>query len=163
MSEKICDNKSVGVVLLNEAGEMALLERGQFPVGMAPPAGHIDTHGSSEQAAVDEVSEEVGVVLAIDGLTRTVIDERCVDNVCRRTGGDYHVWTVYEGQSNDAELHPDQRETKGAGWFGRSAVQAFVNRTRAYQAGEVSEEEWVASPGMEPVWVDFLVELGHVE
>jgi len=64
--ENLCDNKSVGVIVQNDGGDILLLHRARFPFGMAPPAGHIDDHGSPEQAAVTEVFEEVGLTLPID-------------------------------------------------------------------------------------------------
>ncbi len=161
--EKYCDNKSVGVVLVNEVGELALLERGRFPVGMAPPAGHIDTHGSPEQAAIDETYEEIGVMLAIDGLKRTVIHGRDVANVCRRVNGDHHEWTVYETRVNRVDLRPDDDETRGAAWYDRMSVQALAERTYAYRAGMISEQGWREQPGLEGVWADFLKELGYIE
>src|SRR5215207_2812720 len=83
----MCDNRSVGVVVRNTAGMLALLTRRKFPIGIAPPAGHVDDHGNSEQAAIEEVSEEIGVTLALSGLKRTTIANRRVENVCRRPGG----------------------------------------------------------------------------
>ncbi len=161
--EKYCDNRSVGVVLTNQNGELALLTRGRFPIGIAPPAGHVDDHGSPEQAAVDEVSEELGVTLALDGLKRTTIMGRRVDNVCRRTGGDHHDWNVYEARVDaDVALLPDAEETKGARWYSPSDVEALAERTRRYLVGAIPEDEWAANPGLEPVWVPFMQELGYV-
>lgn len=162
--ESYCDNRSVGVVLTNDTGEYALLTRGRFPIGIAPPAGHVDGHGSPEQAAVDEVYEELGIALSIEGLKRTVIIGRRVGNVCRRTGGGHHVWDVYEATvAQSAELRPAPDETKGAAWCSRAAVQALSQRTAAYQAGEISAADWAARPGLEEVWVGFLRELGHID
>lgn len=166
MTEKLpkyCDNKSVGVIIRNDEGEVALLKRARFPVGIAPPAGHVDGHGSFEQAAVDEVSEEVGLAVTIEGLRRTIIDERTVDNKCRRVGGDHHEWVVYETNEYEGEISPDPDETKGAAWYDMAAIQALANRTKAFQAGEVEQSEWEKSPGLEEVWLDFFTELGYVK
>lgn len=160
---KFCDNQSVGVVLKNQQGELALLKRGRYPIGMAPPAGHIDTHGIPEQAAIDEVREELGVDLAIDGLVKTAIQYRWVKNLCGRLGGSYHIWNVYEATVDNAELQPDPDETDGAAWYDISAVQALANRTKAYRNREVNEREWIKNPGLEEVWFDFLSELGYIE
>lgn len=160
--EKYCDNKSVGVILRNEHGGFALLKRGRFPIGIAPPAGHIDTHGNPEQAALDETREELGVQLAVAALRQTAIFERRVDNVCRRIGGGFHVWNVYEAETDQQNLAPDPDETQGAGWYSVNAVQALADRTRRYQHGQISEQQWAENPGLEEVWCDFLTELGHV-
>lgn len=162
MSEKRCDNRSVGVIVTNERDEIALLKRARFPIGIAPPAGHIDKHGSPEQAAVDEVYEEVGIQLSIDGLRRTTVWDRCVANVCRRQGGDHHVWRVYESHVEDVRMSPDPHETKGAAWYSLDAVNALAVRTRAYRAGLILPNDWAENPGLEEVWVDYMAELGYI-
>jgi 8-oxo-dGTP pyrophosphatase MutT (NUDIX family) len=160
MTEK-CDHKSVGVIIKNEAGKMALLKRARFPIGISPPAGHVDSHGSLEQAAIDETQEELGLILTLESL-KEVIHERRVDNSCRREDGDYHIWNVYEASTTHATLVPDPDETAGGAWYSPSAVQSFADRTQSYLQGRIPAEEWAAEPGIEPVWLNFLVELGHV-
>lgn len=160
--KKRCDNTSVGVIIRDSQGRFALLKRAIFPVGIAPAAGHIDDHGSAEQAAKDEVHEELGIVL--NDLGKTVIDARRMDNVCRRPGGDHHVWSVYEATvPTGTTLKPDKDETKGAGWYSAEQLQALADRTRAYHTGNVSEADWQANPGLEEVWLSFMVELGFVK
>ncbi len=160
--EKYCDNHSVGVILTNENDELALLTRGRFPIGIAPPAGHIDGHGSPEQAAIDEVAEEIGVHLSLESLHKTIIRHRRVENICRRIGGDHHRWTIYQAAVSQMDLHPDPDETRGAAWYSQPAVRDLVERTRRYQLGVISEDEWAQQPGIEIVWADFLTELGYV-
>jgi 8-oxo-dGTP pyrophosphatase MutT (NUDIX family) len=162
-SPKICDHTSVGVVLEDKQGNVLLLKRALFPVGMAPPAGHIDDHGSPEQAAIDEVEEEVGLVVAIQNLHKTAIQKRRTNLSCRRIDGDHHDWWVYTTDTYDGELRPSPDETKGANWYGRDELQAFADRTRAFQAGSITDEDYQANPGFDEVWLDFLVELGYVE
>ena len=158
-----CDNTSVGVILRDEEGKYALLRRGKFPVGMAPPAGHIDEHGSPEQTAVGEVHEELGIELTLSGLRRTVIANRRVGNRCRQPGGDYHNWTVYEATvPAGAPLKPSTDETKGAGWYNPDQLEQLADRTRAFHAGQIPAADWEASPGLEEVWLSFLEELGHL-
>jgi len=158
-----CDNKSVGVIIENEDGAIALLQRARFPVGIAPPAGHIDAHGSPEEAAVAEVGEELGIVVAIEGLRKTIIEGRRIDNLCRRVGGDHHEWWVFEANEPKSELKPSPDETKSAGWHDRTRLQELAKRTRAFRAGRIPEAEWEADPGLEELWLDFFVELGYVE
>lgn len=160
---KECDNKSVGVIISNPDGEIALLKRARFPIGYAPPAGHIDTHGSAEQAAIDEVQEEVGLRISLSGLTTTIIQEHTVQNTCRRPGGNHHVWDVFATDTFEGEITPNQDEAKTAGWYDEAALQTLAQWTRAYQAGEIDESEWEKNPGLEEIWVDFLTELGYIE
>jgi len=159
---KNCDNMSVGVIIQSPEGEFALLKRARFPIGIAPPAGHIDEHGQPEQAAVTEVQEELGLVLAINGLRNTVIQDRRVNNQCRRPSGDHHKWWVYESNDYSGKLAPDVDETQGAGWYNPDQLQALADRTKAFQARQLSQDEWEVSPGLEEVWLDFLTELGYV-
>lgn len=157
---KVCDHTSVGIVIRDSEGSFALLKRAKFPIRIAPVAGHIDDHGSPEQAAKDEVFEELG--LTVSDLTKTNINDRRVDNKCRREGGDYHNWTVYETTVEDTTLRPSEDETKGAGWYSQEQLQALADRTKAYQAGKIPEAEWAEIPGLEEVWVSFLGELGYI-
>lgn len=159
---KTCDNLSVGVVIRSPEGNHALLKRAKFPIGMAPVAGHIDEHGGPEIAAINEAWEEVGLTIAPDDLVVTAIKDRRVNNTCRRTGGDHHVWTVYEAARFSGDINPDPDETKGAEWYTPEQVQAFADRTKAFLAGEINPNDWEENPGLEDVWLAFYVELGYV-
>lgn len=157
-----CDNMSVGVIIQNPEGEFALLTRARFPIGVAPPAGHVDEHGTPEQAAIEEVGEELGLIIAVSSLRKTVIQNRRVNNHCRRPGGDHHNWWVYEAYEHSGDINPDADETQGADWYNSGQLQALADRTKAFQAGQISQEDWEASPGLEEVWLDFFTELGYI-
>ena len=157
---KVCDHTSVGIVIKDKAGRFALLKRARFPVGIAPVAGHIDDHGSPEQAAKDEVSEELG--LTVSDLATTNIYNRRVENTCRREAGDHHQWYVFEVTVEDTTLHPSKDETKGASWYTQGQLQSLADRTGAYRGGEIAETAWNDDPGIEEVWVPFLQELGYI-
>jgi 8-oxo-dGTP pyrophosphatase MutT (NUDIX family) len=161
MSDKTCDHASVGVVIRDPQGRFALLKRAKYPIGIAPAAGHIDDHGSPEQAARDEVYEELG--LSTNELQNTAIQDRRVDNKCRRIGGNYHQWYVYNVTVEDTALRPSKDETKGAAWFDKGELQTLADRTAAYHAGKIAESEWEANPGLEEVWVPFMRELGYID
>ena len=156
---KPCDNTSVGVIIRDRSGCFALLKRAKFPIGIAPPAGHIDNHGSPEQAALKEVSEELG--LKLSDLTKTAIYGRLVDASCSRPGGDHHIWYVYTALTDTTLLKADPKETKGADWYTLEQLRRLAERTRAYYAGRVSETDWAAKPGLEEVWLPFMEELGY--
>lgn len=155
---KVCDNTSVGVIVMRD-GKIALLERAKPPVGIAPPAGHIDDHGTAKQAAIDEVFEELGLRVA---LGRVLIDGERKPNVCRRPGGDHHMWWVYEAQEVEGELQPSPDETKMAAWYSMDELQELAQRTKRYIDGHITEDEWTAEPGLEPIWLEMLIELGYV-
>lgn len=145
-----CDHTSVGVIIRNPADEILLLNRARFPWGYAPPAGHIDAHGSPAQAAIQEVYEEVGLVLPVTGLQR-VISERSLANRCRRPGGDYHRWTVYTAHTTAVDLTPSSTETRGARWWSPEAVTTLAT-------DPVGERE-----RLENIWLDFFQELGIID
>ena len=48
------------------------------------------------------------------------------------------------------------------GRYTRREVQVLAERTAAYAAGLVSEQDWLANPGLEPVWCDWMAQLGWV-
>lgn len=157
-----CDNTSVGVVITSTKGEIVLLKRAFFPVGIAPAAGHIDDHGSAVQAAIDEVYEELGLIVQAEDLKSVIVDRR-VENRCKRPGGDHHIWSVYQTSNFSGSLKPSEDETKGAHWYTTEEVQQLADRTKAYQAGNLTEEEWCTEPGLEEIWLNFFQELNLVE
>ncbi|MFD2398901.1 hypothetical protein ACFSVJ_21990 [Prauserella oleivorans] len=44
-------------------------------------------------------------------------------------------------------------------WLHQDQLQQYAHRTAAYAEGQLSEEQFTANPGLEPVWVRFLHEL----
>ncbi len=157
-----CDNLSVGVIM-ERKDSVALLRRAKFPIAVAPPAGHVDEHGSLEMAAIAEVREELGLTISLRGLIRTPIVQRTVSNRCRRPGGDHHDWTVFRAAEFSGSLRPSVTETKGAGWYDKDQLQWLADRTKAFEQGAVTAEQWQREPGLEGVWADFMTELGYLE
>lgn len=159
---KRCDFTSSAVIVRDAHNRFALLRRARFPIGIAPASGHIDQHGSPEQAAVAELAEELGLVVDLSALHPTTIQAQLVNNPCRRTGGDHHVWWVFEVNDVEAELHPSPDETQGASWYAHGELERLAQRTRDYDAGLVSQREWEVEPGLEVVWLDLFTQLGHL-
>ena len=151
---KECDNTSVGMLIRNDRGELLLVERKLYPFGFAPPAGHVDDHGSFEKAAVDEIREEVGLT---SGKLKLVAEGR-KDNRCRRQGGDWHYWKVYEVEA-EGDLNPSSEETKRVDWFDGLRLKELGEKTKDYLAGKISDEEWQKNPGLELVWLEWLAQL----
>lgn len=154
---KICDNKSVGMLIYKE-GDLLLIERKKFPFGFAPPAGHVDDKGTFENAAKEEVEEEVGLT----PIKIELIKEGKKDNPCRREWGTWHYWKIYKVQAEGA-LKPSEDETKQAGWFSQNRISELAQRTESYRAGKISEEDWQKSPGIEPVWYDWFKKLKIID
>lgn len=149
---KVCDNKSVGM-LIKKDDNLLLIERKKPPFGFAPPAGHLDGD-TFDQSALREAEEEVGLK---SKSSRLLIEGR-KENKCRRIGGDWHYWKIYEIQT-EGEIKRSEEETKQAGWFNIEQIKNLASRTQKYLDGQISESEWQESPGIEPVWYEWFKEL----
>jgi len=136
-SPKICNHTSVGVVLVNSDSKILLIDRKLFPLFFACPAGHLEEKESPEAGAIREIQEEVG--LTISDL-KLVLNER-FENPCRRQGGTWHNWWIYRADFF-GELKPSERETKQAGWYSPSEIEAIRKEGK-----------------LEPVWEQILGKL----
>lgn len=147
---KKCDGKSVGMLCWRDGKggrELLLIERKKPPFGIAAPAGHVDEDGDDfEAAATRELEEETG----LKARKLRLLYEGRQDNPCRR-GGEYHYWKVYEVET-DGALTPSPDEMKMADWYNEEGQEKLAKRTEDYLNGNISEEEWEKSPGLEPVW-----------
>lgn len=149
-----CDHTSVGLLLWKD-DRLLLIERGKPPFGFAPPAGHVDDRESYESAARQELTEEVG----LEALELKLVAEGRKNNPCRRPNGTWHHWKIYEVFSFAGSLSPSPSETKRVGWYDRTALLHLASRTAQYLEGKLDQSTWEASPGLEPVWYDWLTEL----
>lgn len=157
-----CDSTSVGVIVADGHGNYLLFDRATFPPGAAPPAGHVDDHGSYQAAAHAEVAEETGLTV----VSLQYVTGGWRDNRCRRDPGPWpatigHQWSVYLATVT-GDLQPSPRETRHARWLNRRDIQALSARTVEYAYGNVSAEDWLRSPGIEPVWVRWLSDAGLI-
>ncbi|CAN5318412.1 hypothetical protein BH10PAT1_BH10PAT1_4030 [soil metagenome] len=153
-SPKICDNKSVGMII-RKNDDILLIERMKFPFGFAPPAGHIDDHGSWSQAVEDEVNEEVGLI----PVKIKLLVEGRKNNKCRRQDGDWHYWKIYEVETA-GEIKRSEDETKQASWYSKEQIRKLADRTKRYLSGEITDDEWENNPGLEVVWYEWFDQLG---
>jgi 8-oxo-dGTP pyrophosphatase MutT (NUDIX family) len=163
----VCDHQCVGVLVNDDDGRLLLFRRKTEPWGVAPVAGHVDDHGTPTEAARAETSEEVGLSVPVlsplgdrDGLW--------LPNRCRRTPGGQpvgHRWWLYSASVPGGSRTPiaANREQSGAGWHLKHQIEALATRTVAYAVGDVTEREFRADPGLEPVWVLLLYRLGHLQ
>jgi len=154
MPIKKCDHTSVGIHVWRD-GKLLLIERKKFPFGFAPPAGHVDERSSFEIAAREELQEEVG--LKVKSLKLIFEDRK--DNPCRREEGKWHYWKIYNAEVEEGEIQRSLDETKQAGWFSKEEIERLATRTEQYLAGKISEGDWQKSPGIEPVWYEWMKEL----
>ncbi|GGT67501.1 NUDIX hydrolase [Streptomyces atratus] len=157
---KACDNTSVGIVITDHQGLYLMFDRATFPSGTAPAAGHIDDHGTAEDAARAEVEEELG--LTVTGLTHVTGWWR--GNRCRRlpgARGTGHDWTIYQATVT-GDLTPSTRETTNVRWIAPDALQELADRTVAYAQGHLTDAEFAAAPGIEPVWMQWLANIAAI-
>ena len=117
---KICDHTSVGILVWRN-NKLLLISRKKHPLGLAPPAGHVDNRPSFEAAARAELSEETG--LKATKLIEIASEKK--NNPCRRSGGAWHFWRVYVAATSGT-LTPSQHETLGAGWYTESEIRHMI-------------------------------------
>lgn len=152
MSDKVCEHTSVQVLVWQE-DKLLLIERKRFPFGFAPPAGHCDGD-DYETAARRELREEVG--LEAENLKFLFEEKR--KNPCRRPGGTWHYWKVYEVKlPGPVVIRRSLDEAKQAGWYSKEKIKRLAERTEKYLVGEISEEEWQKSPGLEAIWYQWFI------
>jgi ADP-ribose pyrophosphatase YjhB (NUDIX family) len=147
-----CDHSSVGILVWHD-NKLLLIERKFFPYGFAPPSGHCDGD-SFDEAAKRELKEEVGLETAD---LKLLLEDK-VENNCKRPGGSWHDWKVYEAKAS-GEIAPSKNETKQVGWYSIEQIKNLAEKTNSYLKKRLTEEEWESSPGLETVWYDFFKKL----
>lgn len=150
---KKCDNKSVGMLVWRN-DKLLLIERKKPPFGFAPPAGHVEGNDLFEDTAKRELKEEVGLK------TKNIeflIEGRKDNNHCRRSGT-WHYWKIYKIET-EGEVKRSEDETKQADFYTKSDIISLAAKTEKYIRGDVKEDEWQKSPGLEVVWYEWLKEL----
>lgn len=150
---KECDHKSVGMLVWRD-NDLLLIERKKPPFGFAPPAGHIDEDNSFEESARRELKEEVG--LEIKNI-KLLIEGR-KENTCRREGGIWHYWKIYEVEA-DGKVKGNDEETKQANFYTKDGLLLLAAKTEKYLSGKTDQNDWEVSPGLEPIWYEWLKEL----
>lgn len=150
---KKCDNKSVGMLVWRDSS-LLLIERKKPPFGFAPPAGHIDEDNSFEESAKRELKEEVG----LETQNIKLLIEGRKENPCRREGGIWHYWKIYQIEAI-GEVKRSEDETKQAIFYKKDDLLLLASKTEKYLRGDIGQDDWEKSPGLEPVWYEWLKEL----
>nr|MDT0658725.1 NUDIX hydrolase [Micromonospora sp. DSM 115978] len=156
-----CDNESIGVIITDPQGRILMITRATPPAGRAPVAGHLDDHGTVEDAVRDEVSEEVGLTVTSLAVT---IPRHWRDNICRRQDGRLgvgHFWTIFQAKVT-GDIRTDPTEAVDARWYNPGELQDLADRTITYARGALSSKEFTTEPGIQPVWVTFFKQLGLI-
>jgi hypothetical protein len=160
----MCDHASVGVLIRREDRDADLGPRWLMldrpgGNGVASVAGHLnDTHGFRTEATVAraEVAQQVG--LTVTELHRVSGGWR--EDPCGRpteSGNEIgHVWQVYRAEVTGPL--PASAVARGAQWMTEEKLQELADRTTAYARERISHTDWAARPGLNPVWVMWLVD-----
>ena len=149
-----CCGASVGALITRSDGALLMIERGWYPVGMAPPGGHDDHNGGTAASIAAEVTEEVGLTATSH---EVLADGLWLPNLCQSPPAAVpgHWWTVARVEATGA-LAPDPVETKGARWVGPGELEELVEVTVALAVDELTEFEFADDPGLEPIWIELL-------
>jgi 8-oxo-dGTP pyrophosphatase MutT (NUDIX family) len=151
-----CNNTSVGVIVWHPNRQFILMQqRAKPPYGIACPAGHVEEQESYTDAGRRELREETG----LQAVSLKFLLGQRLGYTCRRPGGNYHRWGVYEAQVQGI-LTPKPDEVLSLGWYSLQTIEALSDRTNDYRRGFLNDLEWQQSPGLELVWQDIFVELG---
>lgn len=153
-----CNNTSVGVVVVS-TNRLLMIERARPPYGWALPAGHVDTGETHRSAAARELREEVGLV--VDPYRLRYLTSSQVDNRCRRPGGDWHYWEVYEAPGSAVVGEPRySEETACVEWVGFHRLEELLGLSAQHVMSGAGAEVWRARPGLEPVWQQLMTDMG---
>lgn len=150
---KVCDHTSVGMFVWKDE-KLLLIERAKFPFGFAIPAGHVDGDSSYEESAKRELREEVG----LEAEDLKLLAEGRKENPCRREGGTWHYWKMYEVITT-GDIKRSEDETKQVGWYTKEQIKELGDKTQKYINKEISEEDWKQGPGLEPIMYEWFKEL----
>ena len=141
-------------MLVWQDNSLLLIERKKPPFGFAPPAGHIDEDNSFEESAKRELNEEVG----LEAQNIKLLIEGRKENPCRREGGSWHYWKIYQIEAT-GEIKRSEDETKQAVFYKKDDLVLLASKTEKYLRGDIEQSDWEKSPGLEPVWHEWLKEL----
>jgi len=112
-------------------------------------------------AARAMVAAELRLSITSQELTRS---EGWQADRCGRTPGPHgagHQWQVYAA-TVAGRLDPPRRRVRRPRWLDVSELERLARRTADYARGEISDSQFYARPGIQPVWVGFLAGLGII-
>ncbi len=156
---KICCGTSVGCIVINQNHEFLLIKRTKGVLGYAPVGGHaLDEHKSFADAAVAELSEEVGIEIEEKDLQEIMNARGTYSNKCSRMNGDKHEWKIYlVNVSGRPGKSTSDDGVKGFEWVKRDKILELANKTREWiKNGSKQEDE----DHLEPVWVEHFKKSG---
>lgn len=170
---KICDNKSVGIVVWKD-DKLLMIERKKYNPGFAIPAGHQDGD-DSRTTAIKELSEEVG--LFAEDLKEEFIET--FQNTCKRENGTHHQWTIFITEKYSGEIKTSEDEVKNYVWVDEKTFMVLLEKLEEFVKEQNLElrlenlveitkrtnesDSWKESPGLEPVMYFIFEKLAEYE
>ncbi len=155
-----CDHHSVGIIAKN-GKRILIVQWREKPYGYAVPTGHLDGDIYPEEACIREFQKQTGLKVVGEPTPIQLPGERYRRNECGKEGGVYHYWTLF-GVQWEGKLNPSKKETIRAEWLTIKQIKSLGERTEKYLGGEITEINWMIQPGLEPIWHEFLKELGII-
>ncbi|QXJ27089.1 NUDIX domain-containing protein (plasmid) [Actinomadura graeca] len=157
---KICDGASVGVLVLDDLDRVLVGTRADG-AGVAPIAGHVfDAHPGYVEAAHAEVAEEAAMTV-VPGTLVLVGGGHRLNRCARGDGpdGPGHHWQIYTARAIGTPRSADAK-LGALHWADRAELEALMQRTLARARGRVTDPDWAAAPGIEPVWCRWILTAG---
>ncbi|OHA50769.1 MAG: hypothetical protein A3A97_01605 [Candidatus Terrybacteria bacterium RIFCSPLOWO2_01_FULL_40_23] len=160
MSKTVCDHTSVGIIVTREEAlrsQILLIKSTKPPYEWTLPSGHADlvklnpTEKEFKSAARRELKEKTG----LRAIQLYMIHQERTVRSCGRMNDNYHVWRIYASVYL-GKIDRNKEEAQDVAWFTRAELEEHVWFTTRHQEGEVSEEEWLDNPGLEPIWCNEL-------
>lgn len=156
-----CCGSSVGGLITDAAGRLLMIERGWWPIGTAPVAGHVhDAHADPAAALRAEVAEEVGLEVT----SHALIWQGRLPNLCASLPAEPepgHDWWLYRATAT-GQLAPAEGETRGAAWYTPREVARAADATIAHARAERPAAE-LGHTALEAVWVELLHRAGTLQ
>jgi ADP-ribose pyrophosphatase YjhB (NUDIX family) len=152
MAERRDDSMVVGVLVVR-GDEMLLVES---PHGWAPPAGHVRDKESLETAAARVLYESIRV------RAKHLVPNRILPKVrhhhCDRDGA-WHNWEVYIA----LDMTGIPTAVTSVRWAGPVELTRLGRQTYLCLRNNITQEDWVRSPGLERVWLEIFTSMGCIE
>lgn len=127
MSLGKCSGRSVGAII-KKNNKVLLLERVFFPLGWAPPGGHIDKGELPKAAVIREIREETGLIATS---CRLLTKGKRVKDLCWAKRK-YHDWWMFECQYK-GRVRLDKGESKKFRWFPVNKIKNNAKITDIWQ------------------------------
>jgi len=151
-----CDARRVGVLLEDSDGCLLMLTS---EAGIGGAMAHVDSHANPEAAARTLVAS-LGLTLThLKLVTTTWRGDRC-ERLPQASVTAGHSWHLFHAEVAEvgANQAPGLAQPYGLRPYTDEQLQELAARTTRYAADQLTDTEFAASPGIAPVWIEWLIE-----